>query len=448
VDPRDEEIARLRAENAELRALVETLQKRIEELERQIGSGGPPPFVKANKPPRETKERKKRNLHFCRRRDPSPTDIAIHVPETCPDCGHRLSGGWEHRRRQVIEIEPSPVKITDHVVIARHCGVCGKRVIAPVDLSDLVVGKHRVGVTLMSWIAYLHIVARIPLRTIKRLLKLMFGLDLGLGELSEVLHTIANHGTGAYEQLRNEIRGSPVVNGDETGWREDGQNGYLWLGATPKVRVFLYDKSRAGAVAEEFLGENKDRVLVSDFYGGYNGVLGPKQRCWVHLLRDLHKKLRVPFPDDIALGQWIDAVKALYEEALAYQRQCLEGKALNIGLYDRKRKRREFEQRLLALAQPYAAKDSTAPQKILAQRMVNFVEELFTFVQYPEVPSHNNDAERAIRPAVIGRKISGGTRSQKGTKTKTVLMSLFATWQLQGLNPVQNCCNLLLEPQQ
>jgi len=326
----------------------------------------------------------------------------------------------------VIEIEPSPVKIVDHVVIARHCGVCG---------------KHRVGVTLMGWVAYLHIVARIPLR----LLKLMFGLDLGLGELSEVLHTVAQHANASYEALRQEIRGSPVVNGDETGWREDGQNGYLWLGATPRVRVFLYDKSRAGAVAQEFLGENKDRVLVSDFYGGYNGLLGPKQRCWVHLLRDLHKKLRVVFPDDVALGQWIDSVKALYEEALAYQRRCLEGKAFNIGFYDRKRL--DFQRRLLALAQPYASKQSTAPQRILAQRMVTFIEELFTFVQYPEAPSHNNDAERAIRPAVIGRKISGGTRSPKGTKTKTTLTSLFATWLLQGADPIQSCRAILTAAQ-
>jgi hypothetical protein len=85
-----EENALLRAENLELRALVEALTKRIEDLERQIGASGPPPFVKANKPPRQNKERKKRNLRFCRRRDPCPTDVVVHVPETCPDCGHRL----------------------------------------------------------------------------------------------------------------------------------------------------------------------------------------------------------------------------------------------------------------------------------------------------------------------------------------------------------------------
>ena len=76
--------------------------------------------------------------------------------------------------------------------------------------------------------------------------------------------------------------------GDETGWREDGRNGYLWSFNTPKVRDFIYRSSRSGQVVEEVLGEEFEGVLVSDFYGAYNVYQGPHQRCWTHLLRDIH----------------------------------------------------------------------------------------------------------------------------------------------------------------
>ena len=81
------------------------------------------------------------------------------------------------------------------------------------------------------------------------------------------------------ERLEQEIRASGVVHGDETGWRENGRNGYLWSFSTPKVRYLLYRPSRGGAVVEEVLGEEFDGVLVSDFYGAYNVYQGPHQRC-------------------------------------------------------------------------------------------------------------------------------------------------------------------------
>jgi transposase len=425
---------------AELEAVVEKQAKQIAQLEAQLGKGGPPPFVKENKPPREQKERKRRSQHFSRLRE-TPTEVAVHVPECCPDCGRKLSGGWLQRSRQVIEIEPTPVKIIDHVILARYCGVCNRRVLPKVDLSDQVVGKHRVGIGLMSWIAYLHVVGRMPLRTIQRLLALMFGLHLGIGELSEVLHTVSDRGTGLRAELLRQVRGSPFVHADETGWREDGQNGYLWSFSTPEVRYYSHNKSRAGVVAEEVLGEDFSSILVSDFYGGYNRFLCPKQRCWVHFLRDLHK-LREASPQS---GPWIDSVEAVYERAKAYQRRCREGKTLDCGVFDRHRMRQALEDDLQDLARPYIRPQcqEPQPQSVLAQRIETFLKELFTFVTNPDVPSENNAAERSIRPAVITRKVCGGTRSEKGSQTKATLLTLFGTWIQNNLNPMQQCRTML-----
>ena len=102
--------------------------------------------------------------------------------------------------------------------------------------------------------------------------------------------------------------------------------------------------------------------------------------------------------------------------------------------HERGQLRNEFESELLALAEPYC-KMATAPERVLAERMERFIGELFVFVQCPEVPSENNAAERAIRPAVVARKISGGTRSPKGSTTASILRSVFETWGLQGCNP-------------
>jgi transposase len=106
---------------------------------------------------------------------------------------------------------------------------------------------------------------------------------------------------------------------------------------------------------------------------------------------------------------------------------------------DRKRQRRRFEARLLELATPYP----TAPQRVLAQRIERYGHEMFTFVEDPRIPPENNAAERAVRPAVIARKVSGGSRSDDGTKTRMTLMSLFGTWLLRGLDGVEACRALL-----
>ena len=75
-----------------------------------------------------------------------------------------------------------------------------------------------------------------------------------------------------------------------TGWRENGENGYVWFAGMPTgERYFEYHHSRAGAVINTLLGEDFSGVLGSDFYAGYNDTPGGRhQRCWAHLLRDLH----------------------------------------------------------------------------------------------------------------------------------------------------------------
>ena len=417
MDPRDEEIARLRAENDQLRhqvaeqqKTISALLKRIGELEKQLGLGDDPPtkppFVKANTPKRDAaNKRKKRKLQFFRKRE-TPTRTVDHAADACPDCGHKLSGGSVYRTRQIIEIEPSPVEITDHVIHRRYCGYCKKQILPEVDFSKLALGKRRIGVNLTSWIATLHIEARIPIRTIQRLLLSLFKVHVSIGEIVDLLDAVAEKAKPVAKKLLEEVRGSPYVHGDETGWREAGQSGQLWSFSTPTVRYYHRDPSRGHQVAEAILGKDFDAILVTDFYSAYTCLPCKHQRCWVHFARDLHK-LRDAGGE--LVNGWVDAVLDVWRRAKEYQARCLAGGFFDIRTFDRRRYRKRFERELYALAEPYLDAEG-APNRTLANRIALFLSELFTFVEYPEVPSDNNPAERAIRPAVIARKIRGGTR--------------------------------------
>ena len=104
-----------------------------------------------------------------------------------------------------------------------------------------------------------------------------------------------------------------------------------------------------------------------------------------------------------------------------------------------------WERKLLAICRPFVA-DPSAVQGKLCRRIERHIKELFVFVAEPEVPADNNPAERSLRHLVISRKVSGGTRSERGTESKMTLASLFGTWRAQGLNPLAACRQLLVSP--
>lgn len=415
-----------------LTARVCALEAENEELRSRLGGGVKviPSWVKANKPTRAKKERKRRKKSFTRRRE-TPTEIVEHALDRCPACGRSLSGGTEHHGRQVIEIPVAPVRIIEHRVIARYCGVCRKIYVPKLDLSGEVVGTHRVGIGLMSLVAYLSSAGRMTKRTIQSFVKAMYGVHVGLGEITAILHTVARCGERDRWKLLCAVRGSPYINADETGWREDGKNGYIWTFSTADTRYFIFRRSRSGQVAREMIGESYEGVVVTDCYGGYNGLSGYRQICWAHLLRDAHKLVEEN-PDDAGLASWATEVKGVYERAKGYTSENAKARWCARVL---------FEDEIDRLVAPHVGRD--VPQRLLAERLEKHLSELFVFVEQPEVPSDNNGAERALRPAVIARKVCGGTRSPKGSETKMTLMTLFGTWKVRGLDMMDACRKLL-----
>lgn len=428
---------------------IQVLEARIVELEGQPkppadipGGKKPPPWVKANRPSGAKKERKKRAHGFARRRE-EPTHRIEHALAHCPDCQVPLLGGRVRGRRQVITLPRLRARVTEHVVLERTCPKCRKGWAPKPDWGALTVGRQRVGISVQSEVSVLREECRLPFGVIQRYLKGRYGLHLSVGELVALVRGVAVRGQREYAKLEQEIRTSSVVHGDETGWRENGRNGYLWSFSTPKVRYLLYRASRAGAVVEEVLGEEFGGVLVSDFYGAYNVYLGPHQRCWVHLLRAMHE-LKERYPGEIAVAAWAQGVREVYDRAQEYPGP--DPRQLGVvRKAQRVKQQRKYEQELWALCQPHVK--TAAPMNVLCQRVERFLPELFTFVAEPQVPADNNAAERSLRPPVVSRKVSGGTRSEQGSETKSVLASLFGTWRLQGRDPYQAVRRLLTTPQ-
>jgi hypothetical protein len=341
-----------------------------------------------------------------------------------------------HRTREVLEIVPTPVRITEHVFIARQCPLCRRRRVPPADLGARVLGRQRLGIGLVSLIATLREEGRWPIGRIQWYLRTVHRLRLSQGAIVGACHQVARHGQAAVAQVREQIRASPYVHADETGWREAGRNGYVWTYSTPTARYFVR-RGRNKEVVDEVLGAAFAGVLLSDFYAAYHHYAGVKQRCWAHLLREIHE-LTEQHPEDAGLHAWAAGMHALYQEAVAWV--AAAGACPPAA---RERARQRFEAAALALCR---AEPAGAPHTALCQRIERYHPELFTFVADPAVPPTNNAAERALRPLVVARKVSGGSRSSQGSHTRMVLQSVVATWDLRGLDPLAEMHALLRAP--
>lgn len=428
---------------------INLLETRIIELEEKLHQKGDvkkkglPLWVKPNVKKRKSGIRKKRLQGFVRMKD-TPTNTIFHSQEMCPNCNGVLGKPSVAYKRQIIDIPITPAIITEHVIFKRYCFSCKKRSYPTPDLSAYVIGKYRIGINLMGLISTMRSEMRLPIETIQNHLNIFYRLKLSVGEIVKILHVTADFGKPDYEKIKQQLLESPVIHADETGGRENGRNGYFWNFSNERFQFLLYRKSRGAKIVREVLGidgENYEGVIVSDFYAAYNEYAGFHQRCLVHYLRDM-KTLVEEYPRDKILKVWSKDIKLLFEKAKKYT--CPPDN-LPIGLKQEMREEKEayFKRQLTAICEPYVGKQTVFTK--LNARALKYVSELFTFVRFPNIKSDNNMAERALRHLVVSRKISGGTKSTKGSETKSILSSLFGTWRLQNLNPFEQTKLLLLK---
>lgn len=457
----EQEVERLRAENGELRRLLAASQAQVMQLTRELAAAvaeigalraqlarpkDPPAFVKSDRPKAEgvRPPRKKRAaVHNTSRKRMVPTRVERHALERCPECAYHLRGESLAYTREVVELPPpQAVEVIEHQVVKRWCPHCVQWRSPQLDLRGQVFGQGRIGVGVASLVTYLRTTLRLPVRQVQEYLATLHQLSLSIGEIVELLHDVRQQLQPQAEQLRAAAQASGVVHADETGWREDGHNGYIWTVVTPgpeAVRYYEYAASRSHHMILRLLGDRFRGVLVSDFYAAYNFVPGRHQRCWVHLLRDLHT-LKEEHAAEPAVLDWAQAVRQLYDEAQTWLAQHATPTA-----QERQTQYRSLYQRACALGQRHA-QAANHPCHALAKRLLRHQDELFQFVLVPGLAADNNLAERSLRPLVILRKISGGSRSPEGSQTRLTLASLLATWAARHLNPYLECLAALRQP--
>lgn len=475
---RAEETDGLTEQNARLREQVARLHQELAQLR---GSPLVPPVRKEPEPKpaapvREKTVQKKRagEHNHGRQRMERPNRWATHGVEHCPQCGTSLPDGWVVRRVQVIDLPlPAPLEITEHRVLRRQCPQCGKRVLpAPVGLEAGRIGQCRFGPRLLAALATMRSVERLPIALIRDRLLREYGLRLSMGGITGLLDRMAAVGTPAYDQIQTELRASGVVHADETGWRENGQHTTVWTVSTSH-HIYVSHGRRTNDAIDGILGADYGGIIVCDCYGAYQHFTGPKQRCWAHLLRELQALIRehgaIPEPGEALIDgvrappdedtetlaiqpgaavaittlAWAEGIIDLYRAA-ATTRPAEEAGWTHQAVRARAERARRYEAQVLLLCPERI--DPALPYATLAKRLRQLVGELFTCVRELDVAATNNAAERSLRPLVIARKISGGTRSPSGSRTRMVLYTLAATARMQGKDPTAVFTALLLAP--
>jgi transposase len=408
-------------------AQIEELTRRIAELEAKLG--GPPKTPdnsslppsqgrKPNRAERRAAQKRKGRPGVFRALAPHPDHIVASVAERCPHCEHALTVADQVGFHAYDHIELPPIR----PVITRihhHRGVCPscRRGFSAPPPAGMPPGSP-FGSDLVALILHLHVTQAIGFERLVRLLDEVFGIRISEGAIANMLARTGIPLTAAAETTAAAVRRSPVVASDETSARVAGKNWWQWVLLSSTAVHHLIADSRGAAVLTGFLGDAKPDVWVADRYAAQAGHGKERQLCLAHLLRDAQYAIEA---GDTGFAP---GFHKLLQRAMAIGQRRAELKDTTLAQY-----RADLDRRLDRLL---AVNPTSEAGRKLARGVRKCRGDLFVFVTRRDVPATNNDCERALRPSVIFRKVTGGFRSQWGARTYADAASVIATGRLNG----------------
>lgn len=352
----------------------------------------------------------------------------------CAQCGADLRQVAPRAivRRQVVElpvIQPVVIETQQHEVV---CPVCQQ-----VHQGQLPAGLEAMrhfGPRLEATVTYLQHQQHMSYERTHTALSDLFGVDLSEGGQASILERAGAAAQPVAEALREQVLQSPVIGSDETGARVDGQTWWQWVFATATAVYHRIRPSRGRDVLQEVLGDRRVETWVCDCWWPQLKVPAERwQLCLAHQLRNLQGLI-----DRCPHLQWAREMHALFRTAihLANRRSKLTERGFQ-------RRVRQIEQALdRLLARPV----KTAAAQALVRRYHKHRNHLLVFLHDPRVPFHNNACERALRPSVVHRKVTGGFRSRWGAEAYAALASVIDTAKLRGQAVFETLVNLMGRP--
>lgn len=426
-----EEISEQRTEIAQLKQRIQALE---EKLNNNSGNSSRPPSTdqKKGKPA-------KRRAGSGRHAGGQPGHVGhsrallapqqvththdCHPVHTC-GCGGAVRIDRLAWRHQVIDLPVVTPEVTEYRLYAGTCRACGHchEAVLPPGVSARIAGPR-----LLATIGTFTGGYRLSKRLVQSLLQDMFDIELSTGVISESEAVLAAALAPAVRQAQDHVRQAPVVFADETGHREQGVAGWLWVAIAGPVSVFLARTSRSAEVARELLGAAFAGVLVSDRYAAYGWVAAQqRQLCWAHLLRDF-TKISERSGDAGRIGE---ELLAHTHRLFAFWHRVRDGTlSRDMFVCHMLFLRKNIEHLLQRGSACAEARTAGTCRRILTLRA-----SLWTFVSTPDVEPTNNLSERSLRHYVVWRKICYGTQSGRGSLYVERMMTAVGCCKLQGRN--------------
>jgi transposase len=436
----------LRAENAALRLELQAVKERLAELE-QAAARQAAPFRRPEQkkiPPEQKKPPGRKPGHpGAMRARPRSIDAEVEapLPPCCGQCGGHL-GDRQPLVQYIEEIPPVRPQVTRLTTWRATCARCGQvhTTSHPLQTSR---AQGAAGVQLgpraVALATLLNKHLGLTCGKTCQLLRKGFGLSLSRGGLSQLLTRVAAKAEARYEALIDQLRGSPAVFADETSWWVGGPGWWLWVFTTPQATVYRVADCRGSRIVRQTLGDDFAGMLVSDCLASYDPPPYRKHKCLAHHLR------------------------ALKEQEEALQRRGIHSSYLTLWKLHLGDVIHTWRERPTLSAEAYAAKvaqlrqgvdnlleqQPAQPEEVrFRERLRRRREHLLGCLEEPAAEPTNNRAERALRPAVIARKLSCGNKTERGRHAFEILASLAATADQQARDFLADLTNLLpLAPQ-
>jgi len=428
-----------------LKRQVEELNKLLEQLRRR-GKRQAAPFSKGEPsadPKRPGRKAGDQYGQQATRAKPQRVDETIEVacPLYCEHCQSKvvLEGKAYQYQIDLPEIRPWT---TEFILHHGKCSQCGREAVGRhcrQSSQAFRVGSVQLGPGVLGFAAWLNKVAGLSYGKIAALLQELAGLEVSRSALCRGLLRLSTKLEPVYEELKAKMQSAPVVYPDETGWREGGHSAWLWVFTNRQETVYSIQPGRGYAEAAEVLGEGYAGVLVADGWAPYQRFEeATHQTCLAHLLRRCEEML------EQATGpaaRFPRAVKEILQSALEVRDQrdagTISGKALEKAQEELES---QMESRL-------SGQYTNPANRRLAKHLIRHQDQLFVFLERADVEATNWPAEQGIRPAVINRKTSGGTRTAAGSQAQAILMSVLRTLQQHHRSALEVLPQFLRSPQ-